>query len=120
MTGLLIKLVVCPVGVLLASVVLPNVDYASVWQPIIVGLVLAVAAHMMEVLLLKKGTLWTSTFMDFVAASLIVYFVSLLFVNAEVSFFGALLTGLLLAITEIPQHRYLIQSGKTEKEPDLS
>jgi hypothetical protein len=55
--------------------------------------------------------------MDFAAATLIVYFVSLFLIGAEVTFFGALLTRLLLTITEIFQHRYLIQSGRTRKSP---
>jgi uncharacterized membrane protein YeaQ/YmgE (transglycosylase-associated protein family) len=117
MTGLIIKLIVCPITVILASYIFPNVEYANLWQPIIVGLILAVSAHMMEVFLLKEGTFLTSTLMDFGAATLIVYFVSLFLVGTEVTFFGALLTGVLLTITEIFQHRYLIQSGRTRKSP---
>ncbi|WP_407268499.1 hypothetical protein [Radiobacillus sp. PE A8.2] len=53
----------------------------------------------MEVLLLKKNTFCSSTFMDFGAATLIVYFVSMFFFNADVTFLGALIPGFLLAIT---------------------
>ncbi|WP_156288908.1 DUF2512 family protein [Oceanobacillus salinisoli] len=117
MTGLIIKIFVCPITVFIASFLFPNVTYANLWQPIIVGLILAVAAHMMEIFLLKADTFWTSTLMDFAAATLIVYFVSLFLAGAEVTFFGALFTGLLLAVTEIFQHRYLINSGRTRKSP---
>lgn len=117
MTGLIIKLIVCPITVIFASYIFPNVEFLNLWQPIVIGLILAGVAHMMEVLLFRKGTFWTSTLMDFGAATLIVYFTSLFLVGANVTFFGALLTGLLLAITEIDQHRYLIQTGKTRKSP---
>ncbi|MFC2947741.1 DUF2512 family protein [Virgibacillus sediminis] len=117
MTGLIMKLIICPITVTLASFIFPNVAYAALWQPVLVGLILAVAAHVMEMFLLKDGTLWVSTVMDFGAATLIVYFVSQFLAGAEVTFIGAVLTGILLTITEIFQHRYLIQSGKTKKSP---
>ncbi|WP_199622686.1 DUF2512 family protein [Paenibacillus alkalitolerans] len=116
MAGLFVKLIVCPLTVILASYLFPNVNYTALYQPIIVGLVLAVAAHMMEVFLLKEGTFWLSTAMDFIAATLIVYFVSL-FQAANVTFFGAILTAILLTLTEIVQHRWLIRSGRTQKAP---
>jgi hypothetical protein len=116
MLGLILKLIVCPLTVLFASMIFPNVNYTALYQPIIVGLVLAVSAHMMEVLLLNEGTFWISTVADFMAATLIVYFVSL-FQIATVTFLGAILTAILLTVTEIVQHRWLIQSGRTQKSP---
>jgi uncharacterized membrane protein YeaQ/YmgE (transglycosylase-associated protein family) len=117
MLGLIVKLFVCPITVIIASVIFPNVYYANVIQPIIVGLVLAFSAHMMEVLILKKETFWLSTVSDFVAASFIVYIVSLFFATASVTIGGALLTAILLTITEIAQHRWLINSRRTQKSP---
>ncbi|WP_257348752.1 DUF2512 family protein [Pseudalkalibacillus decolorationis] len=117
MTGFLIKLVVCPIIVILAYLIFPNVDYANLWQAIVVGLVLAIGAHLMELFLLKETTMALSTIMDFVAAVIIVYVVSAFFPTAEVTFFGAILTAVLLTLTEIPQHSYLIKSGKTRKSP---
>lgn len=116
MSGFIIKLFVCPLTIFFAELVFPNVNYTAFYQPIIVGLVLAVSAHMMEVLLLKKGTFWISTILDFIAATLIVYFVSL-FQVATVTFFGSILTAFILTITEIVQHRWLIRSGRTQKSP---
>jgi Mg2+/Co2+ transporter CorB len=72
---------------------------------------------MMEVLILKKGTFWLSTIVDFVAASFIVYIVSLFFATASVTIAGALLTALLLTFTEVIQHGWLINSGRTQKSP---
>jgi hypothetical protein len=68
----------------------------------------------MEVLLLKRDTLWLSTFLDLIAATIIVYFVSR-FLGSPVTFFGSLLIAALLAITEYFQHVWLIRAGRTQK-----
>lgn len=117
MLGLIVKLFVCPITVTIATFIFPNVNYANLWQPIVVGLVLAVSAHMMELFILQKGTFWFSTALDFLAATLIVYVVSLFFDTAAVTFFGALLTAVLLSITELVQHNWLIKSERTQKSP---
>ncbi|WP_078548419.1 DUF2512 family protein [Litchfieldia alkalitelluris] len=117
MLGLIVKIFVCPITVLISSLIFPNVYYPNILQPIIVGVILAISAHMMEVVILKRGTFWLSTVTDFVAASVIVYFVSLFFVTASVTIGGALLTALLLTFTEVIQHNWLIKSGRTEKSP---
>lgn len=111
------KIIMCPLAVILASYLFPNVNYAALYQPIIVGLVLALAGTMMEYLFLREGTLWMNTGMDFVASSIIVYFMSLFFIGARVTVFGAILTGLILAVIEHFTHQYLIRSGKTRKVP---
>jgi uncharacterized membrane protein YeaQ/YmgE (transglycosylase-associated protein family) len=117
MSGLFVKIIVCPLVVAVASYLLPNVNYASFYQPILVGLILAFAAHMMEIFLLRKETVITSDIADFVAAALIVYFVSLFLPGTEVTFLGAILTAIILGLTEIPQHRWLVRSGRTKKSP---
>ncbi|WP_047983386.1 DUF2512 family protein [Ornithinibacillus californiensis] len=114
MMGLIVKLIVCPLTVFLASVIFPNVNYTVFYQPIIVGFILAISAHMMEVVLLKEGRFWISTIVDFIAAALIVYVVSL-FQDATVTVLGAILTGILLTITELVQHQWLIRSGRNQK-----
>jgi hypothetical protein len=115
--GLIVKLFVCPITVMIAWLVFPNVQYSAIYQPIIVGLILAFAAHMMEVFILRKGTFWISTIVDFMAAAFIVYVVSL-FQVAQVTFFGAVLTAVLLSTTELVQHNWLIKSGRTHKSPN--
>ncbi|MDR6225829.1 DUF2512 family protein [Desmospora profundinema] len=120
MAGFIVKLIVCPLTVIAASFLFPNVQYSAFYQPVIIGLILAAAAHMMEIFLLREETTIISTVLDFFAAALIVYVASMFFVGARVTFFGALLTALLLTITEIIQHRWLIQSGRTRKSPTES
>jgi uncharacterized membrane protein YeaQ/YmgE (transglycosylase-associated protein family) len=117
MMGLLIKLVVCPITVIFASYLFPTMSYGAIYQPIIVGLILAAAGHIMELFLLKPGTFWISTFADFIAATLIVYIVSMFFEAAYVTFVAALFTGFLLAVTEYFQHQWLLKYGKTLKGP---
>jgi uncharacterized membrane protein YvlD (DUF360 family) len=117
MTGLFVKIIMCPLVVALASYLLPNVNYASFYQPILVGLILAFAAHMMEVFLLRKETIIVSDIADIIAAALIVYFVSLFLPGAQVTFIGATITAIILGVTEIPQHRWLVRSGRTKKSP---
>lgn len=113
--GLLIKLIVCPSVVILSDYLLASIDYASLYQAIIVGLVLAFAAHAMEVLLLRRGTLWMSTLLDLAAAILILFFSQFLLPGSRVLFIGAFLTAVLLTFTEYFQHVWLIRNRMTEK-----
>lgn len=117
MTSLWIKFFGCPLGVILAAWLLPNVDYTSYYQPIVIGFILAGVGVLMEYLLLREGTLWTSTMLDFAASVLIVYFVSKLMPGAAVTWIGAILTGALLAVLEYFTHLWLIRNGKTQKSP---
>lgn len=117
MTGFIVKIFMCPIIVIISAYLFANVNYPAIYQPIIVGLVLAVVGHMMELMLLRRGTFWVSTIADFVASTLIVYFVSLLFAGTYVSFLGAVLTAVLLSISEYFQHLWLLGSGRTQKTP---
>lgn len=57
MAGLITKIFVWLITVVISAFLFPNVDYATIYQPIIVRLVLAVAALMMEVMMLKTDLL---------------------------------------------------------------
>ncbi|UOE96098.1 MULTISPECIES: DUF2512 family protein [Bacillaceae] len=116
MLGLVVKLFVFPTFVILSSFIFPQVYYANLFQPIVVGLLLAVSAHIIELFILKKGTLWISTVADFVAITILTFFLSLiLFPTSYVMLSGAMLTALVLSITEVLQHLWLIQSGRAIK-----
>ncbi|MBH8593321.1 hypothetical protein I8U27_18155 [Paenactinomyces guangxiensis] len=106
---------VCPTVVVLSAFLFRDVYYPALWQPIVVGLVLAVAAHAMEILMLRRGTFWISNIIDFVAATVIMYISPFFFAGARVTWVGAALTGFLLTVTEYFQHLWLIRTGKTEK-----
>lgn len=115
MTGFIVKLIVCPIGIVLASWIFPNVNFANWYQPIILGVILTCIGYFMEVLMLREDTNWLSTAADFVVASVVVYFGAMFF-NADVTFWGAILTGLLIAVTEIFQHYWLLGSGRAGRE----
>ncbi|RAL26884.1 DUF2512 family protein [Thermoflavimicrobium daqui] len=115
MKGLLVKLIVCPVVVYISTFLFQDVFYPANYQPIIVGLVLGIVGHLMEVLMLRPGTLWISTFMDFLAATVIIYFSQWFFTGSQITWIGALLTAFFLAVTEYFQHIWLLRNGATEK-----
>ncbi|WP_099158310.1 DUF2512 family protein [Virgibacillus ndiopensis] len=120
MTGLIVKLIISPIAIILASWIFPNVDFAYWYQPIIIGVVLAVIGYFMEVAMLREDTNWLSTIMDFAASTLIIYFGAMFFADSEVTFWGAALTGAILAVTEIFQHNWLLQSGRVRKDDPVS
>ncbi|MDL4841155.1 DUF2512 family protein [Aquibacillus rhizosphaerae] len=117
MLGFLVKLIVCPVTVIIAWMLFPNVDFFYWFQPVIIGVILAVASHLMELILLNENTVGFSTFMDLIASIIIVYYASMLQTNSEVTFLGAIFTGALLGVTEIIQHRWLVEKNRTQKNP---
>ncbi|HLR79932.1 MAG TPA: DUF2512 family protein [Bacillota bacterium] len=112
MVGLLVKLLITPVGIIVASWIFPNVNFANWFQPIILGIVAAVIGYFMERLMLREDTNWMTTIADFVVSSAIIYFGAMFFVDANVTFWGSILTGALLAVTEIFQHNWLIRNER--------
>ncbi len=92
-----------------------GVSYVNVYQAIGVGLVLAVLAYLMELMILKESSFWLSTIADFMAAFAVVYISQFFLRNVIITFTGALFAAVLLSITEYFQHTYLISTGKTKK-----
>lgn len=117
MTGLIIKLIVYPAVVYLSSTLLDQLFYTGLYQPILTGLISAIAVHIIEVLLLKPQTNWYITALDFITITAIIYLSAFVFPGAVLTLTGASITGFVLALTEIPQHFWLITTGKTLKSP---
>ncbi|MFC4077709.1 hypothetical protein [Salinithrix halophila] len=115
MAGLIAKLIICPLVVWISMFLFEGVYYPNWVQPIIVGIILAVLAHFMEVLFLRRGVFWINNSMDFVAAVLVLLFSGTFFEGARVTMTGALLTAFILAVTEYFQHLWLLKSGRTYK-----
>ena len=115
LTGLLIKLIVCPIAIIISDYLFTSVNYLTIYQQIGVGILLALASHFMEVLFLQRGSFWISNVLDFVAAFVIVYFSQYFLRGSFVDIIGAIYVAILLTITESIQHLYLIRSGKSEK-----
>lgn len=94
-----------------------NVNYGAIWQPILVALVLLAVGVPMEYRWLRKGNLWSSVFLDFVSAFIIIWGLSSVFNGASVTFAGALMTSAVIGVCEYFLHRYLLGSKKAKKSP---
>ncbi|GAA0729567.1 hypothetical protein GCM10008905_29690 [Clostridium malenominatum] len=115
MTGLLIKLIVCPLAIIVSDYLFASVNYLTIYQQIGVGLVLALSSHFMEILFLQRGSFWISNTLDFIAAFLIVYFSQYVLRGSYIEYIGAIYTSLVLTAIELVHHLYLIRSYKSEK-----
>ncbi|GAQ17403.1 membrane spanning protein [Oceanobacillus picturae] len=116
MTGLLLKLIITPLGIVVSSWILPNVQFAAWYQPILLGAVLAVIGYMGELVFLGRKTKGFVLAMDFVISAVGIYIGAWVFANTGVTLLGAILTAVILVITEIFQHNWLINSGRIKKE----
>jgi uncharacterized membrane protein YvlD (DUF360 family) len=117
MANFLMKVIAIPILLMICAWLLPNVDYGAWYQPIVIGVLLAILGVMMEYLLLRKDTAWISTLADFIVNLLVIYYISNLYDGADVTFFGAFLTAVVLGIVEHVVHLWLIRSGRAEKSP---
>ncbi|MFD2922659.1 DUF2512 family protein [Halobacillus naozhouensis] len=118
MTSLLVKIVTLPIVLILAMYFLESVDYGSIWQPIMVAIVLTAIGLVMEYMFLNdENALWKSTLLDFVTSIIIIWGFSNIFTGAEVTFTGALITSLVIGVCEYFLHKHLIGTRKTAKVP---
>jgi cation transport ATPase len=104
-----------PDNSLCRSLLSPGVRYENALQIILVGVVIALVGHTMEVLLLRTTTVTISTVLDLLASFAIVYLSKFFFSGARITFWGALLTAFLIAAGEYVQHQYLTRTHKTRK-----
>lgn len=115
MVGFIMKVIMLPVIVAFSDFFLANVDYGTLFRAVVVGLILAVVGQLMEVLMLRRGTIWTSTVLDFVVAYAVVYFSQYFFPGAAVSFVGAFIIAVVIGLVEYLEHTWLVRSGRAEK-----
>jgi len=69
--------------------------------------------------MLRKDTNWMMSIVDFVLSSALIYFGSIFFADAYVTFWGSLLAGALLAVIEIFQHTWLLSSKHLKREKSV-
>ncbi|GMB01844.1 hypothetical protein PIPA1_46440 [Pelosinus sp. IPA-1] len=112
MTGLIMKLIACLILIVLATQLLPQIYYPTIYQAIGVGIVLALMAHVMELFVLREGTFWISTVADFVVAAVLLYFSQSFIQSSYVTISGAIITAAVLSVIEYFVHAYLILSRK--------
>jgi Protein of unknown function (DUF2512). len=116
MTGLLLKIILCPVAVSSVAYLLSNhVYYPSFIYPVGIGLLIAIMGHTIEVVLLQQGSVWLSTIIDMMAVALLSYFSQFIIHGSYVTFGGAFITALVIGISEHLQHTYLVADGKAKK-----
>lgn len=119
MLNLIQKIIITPIVLLIAANMLTNVNYLYAYQPVVIGVTLAVAGHLLEWALLSRNTFWLSTIADFVSSTLIIFILSYFFAGAEVTFLGATVVALFLTVIEFFVHMWLIRSGRAVKEAKL-
>ena len=119
MLNVIIKMIITPIVLSIAAAMLTNVNYFYAYQPVVIGVTLAVAGHLLEWALLSRSTFWLSTIADFVLSTLTIYILSYFFAGAEVTFFGSMVVALFLTAIEFFVHMWLIRSGRATKEEKL-
>ena len=118
MAQLLIKFVVCPLVILLIDIFSHDMNYQFMYQPIIVGIVLAAVGRFLEYFLLQGKTVWISTILDFLTTMVIVYFSRYFFAGSMVTLFSAFVTALILGIMEHIQHMiFVIRAQRAKNQP---
>ncbi|MBO0995543.1 hypothetical protein [Bacillus sp. SD088] len=119
MLNVLLKIIVIPIILILASKVLPGIYFPYLYQPIVTGVTMAVVGALLEFALLKRGTFWLSLAADFVVSAIMLYTFAYFFQGAFTTLFGVILTSALITAVEFFVHLWLIGSGRARKEPSL-
>ncbi|WP_082235138.1 DUF2512 family protein [Halobacillus massiliensis] len=112
MTSILVKIFTLPSVLILSMYFLDTVNYTALWQPIVLAVVLLIIGVGMEYVLLRKGNLWSSVFLDFIVTLFLVWGLSNLFSGAYVSFAGALIVSAVIGVSEYFLHLHLITNRK--------
>jgi len=113
--NLLMKLIAAPLVVWLSSYMFPGLFYTSVWQPLIVGLVIAIAGRIIETVTLVRGTAWLNVLLDIAVATGIIYFSAYFFTGASIEFLAAFFTAAVIGVAEYAIHWYELK-GKIAPE----
>ncbi|MDK2799440.1 MAG: hypothetical protein PWP27_806 [Clostridiales bacterium] len=112
MIHFIIKLIVCPTVVYLSDLLFRSVEFSTSGQILLVGWTLSIAAYIADVALLERYGNILQTIIDFVVAISIIMIYQYFLPAAVVTFSGALITALLLAVTEYAAHVWLLQRKK--------
>ena len=107
MRNAIAKIIAHPVGLYIIAALMTNVNYASVYEIITTGLVLAAIAYAFDVLFIKSISYSTNAIIKAVVIGLIVWLSQFVFVGSYVSGWGAVGTGIILGIVEYVIVRYI-------------
>lgn len=100
MLSFIIRLFVTPLLLYLVTKVSQEVEYSSLYQPILIGVILAVIGQLMEIKLYETRLLWACLTIDFTAAFGIIYLSQFLFNHALITPKAALMTSVIFFLSE--------------------
>lgn len=109
------KAVLTPIVLILSDYAFANLNYGSLTQAIITGLIIAIIGQALEVMLLRSGKVFTSTVLDFFAAFLVIYLSQFVFAGSRITLVGAFMASVVIGVAEHVQHIWLVKSGRAEK-----
>jgi len=112
--GFFAKLFVCPAILLLSYAIVPGMNFYHIYQSVAVGIVIALAAHLSDLLILRKNTFWISNTVDLAGTFIIIYISQYFLRVTAISFLAALFTAILLTVAEYFLHSYLIRKGMVQ------
>lgn len=115
MTSLILKLIIYPLTIFFSNYIFTSINFAYTYQWILLGIILAVVSHILDLFFLRPRMLWMNNLLDFFAAVAIIYVSQFIFAGETITLLGASLVAVLLNVIELLQHLYLIKSGKTKK-----
>ncbi|WP_400162514.1 DUF2512 family protein [Brevibacillus sp. TJ4] len=114
MNGFWIKLIATLLVVLLAYAWFPEVHFATFYQAIGVGIILALVGHWVDRAMLAPGRLWMTTAVDLVVGFLVVFASLFVLRNAQVTPLGAGFVAILFGVSEYVQHRWHVRNRSGE------
>jgi hypothetical protein len=94
------RLSATPLLLFLATKVSQDIEYSSLYQPILIGVILAVIGQLMEIKLYETRLLWLCLAIDFTAAIGIIYLSQFIFTNAFITPKAALMTAVIFFLSE--------------------
>ncbi|GAA4711650.1 hypothetical protein [Brevibacillus fulvus] len=109
MSGLVLKLIIVPALVLFLDFLIGPVFYPAFVQTILIGIMLAVVGHFVEILFLRPGRLWATTIVDVMLYTALLMLSPFAFDGARVTLDGALLLASLLGIAEYLYHQWIVR-----------
>lgn len=115
MASLIIKLFTIPISISIADLLTNQINYPSVFYYIITGYIIAIVGYVIEIGLLRRGTLWMSTILDFFVATIAVFAITMFLPGANITFWGATITGLIIGAAEYATHLWLIKSDRVKE-----
>lgn len=100
MISFIIKLIVTPLLILLATRVSTEIEYPLLYQPILIGLILAGIGQIMELKLFETRLVSLCLLIDFTAAVGIIYISQFLFNNSLITPKATLMTSVIFLLSE--------------------